>query len=52
MPQTGIKYGNQSSNMGNSYLQAMIITKEQEKTLAMSPPRNHLKQQDCSGLAN
>ena len=46
-----MKYRNRSSNLGNSHLQAVVITKEHVKTLAIIPPRNHLKQQDRSGLA-
>lgn len=43
-----MKYRNLSNNLGNGYLQAMVIINKHVKMLANIPPRNHLKQ-DCSG---
>ena len=52
MTQIGIKYKDQKNNLRNVYLQAIITIHKHVKTLDNIPPRNHLKQQDFTGLAN
>ena len=52
MTRIGIKYRDPRDNLRNGYLQAIVTINEHVKTLATIPPRNHLKQQDFSGLAN
>lgn len=49
MAKTGMKYRNQSSHLGNGYLQAIVIIKEHVKIPASTPPRSHLKGQDGAG---